>query len=395
MADKRDYYEVLGVSKGASEEEIKKSYKKLAKKYHPDLNPDDPSAVEKFKEVNEAAEVLTDSEKRSRYDQFGHAGVDPNGMGGGFGGGYGGGGFSDFGGFGDIFDTIFGGGMGGGQNQQNRPRRGADIESTLTISFEEAAFGVEKDIQVNRLEDCSTCHGTGAAAGTSAVTCPQCNGSGQVRSVQNTPFGQVQNVRACPRCHGEGTIIETPCSACSGTGKNRKTRTIKVSVPRGMENGASLRMSGEGEDGYKGGGRGDLYVHVNVKPHADFIRVGNDTHAQCDITFTQAALGATIEVPTLDGKVAFHIPAGTQNNAVFRLKEKGIPHLRGKGRGDHKIKVRVLVPVNLNDEQKVALEAFDQSLHDHNYSSASKKTEKNDKNKDKGFFDKMKDAFKG
>lgn len=387
MADKRDYYEVLGVSRGASEEEIKKAYKKAAKQYHPDLHPDDPAAAEKFKEVNEAAEVLTNAEKRQRYDQFGHAGVDNNGMGGGFGGG----GFSDFGGFGDIFENIFGG-FGGGSSQRNRPRRGADIEATLNISFEEAAFGVDKELKITRLEDCSTCQGSGAAAGTAPKTCPQCGGSGQVRMVQNTPFGQVQNVRPCPQCHGEGTIIDTPCSDCHGTGKNRKNRTIKISVPKGMENGASLRISGEGEDGYKGGGRGDLYVHVNVSPHPDFIRVGDDTHAQCDISFTQAVLGDTIEVSTLDGKVAFQIPPGTQNNAVFRLKEKGIPHMRGKGRGDHKIKVRVLVPVNLNDKQTAKLREFEESLEDHNYKNIGKKTETS--HKDKGFFDKMKDAFK-
>ncbi len=386
MADKRDYYEVLGVSRGASEEEIKKAYKKAAKKYHPDLHPDDPDAAEKFKEVNEAAEVLTNAEKRRRYDEFGHAGVDNNGMGGGFSGG-----FSDFGGFGDIFDSIFGG-FGGGSSQRNRPRRGADIEASLNITFEEAAFGVEKSIKVTRLEDCSTCHGTGAAAGTSPKTCPQCGGSGQVRMVQNTPFGQVQNVRPCPQCRGEGTIIETPCSDCNGTGKNRRHRTIKVSVPKGMENGASLRISGEGEDGYKGGGPGDLYVHVSVAPHPDFVRVGDDTHAQCDISFTQAVLGDTIEVPTLDGKVAFQIPAGTQNNATFRLKEKGIPHMRGKGRGDHRIKIRVLVPVNLSEKQKEKLREFEDSLQPENYKNIGKKSESG--RKDKGFFDKMKDAFK-
>lgn len=387
MADKRDYYEVLGVSRGASEEEIKKAYKKAAKQYHPDLHPDDPDAAEKFKEVNEAAEVLTNSEKRQRYDQFGHAGVDGNGMGGGFDGG-----FSDFGGFGDIFENIFGGFGGGGASQKNRPRRGADIEATITVSFEDAAFGVEKEVEITRLENCSTCHGTGAAAGTSPRTCSQCNGSGQVRSVQNSIFGQMQSIQPCPQCHGEGTVIDSPCSDCGGTGKSRKRRTIKVSVPKGMENGASLRITGEGEDGYKGGGRGDLYIHVNVQSHPDFIRVGDDTHAQCDISFTQAVLGDTIEVPTLDGQVAFQIPPGTQNNAVFRLKEKGIPHMRGKGRGDHKIKVRVMVPVNLNDDQKEKLQEFENSLHEDNYKNPKKNSESS--RKDKGFFDKMKDAFK-
>ena len=394
MADKRDYYEVLGISKGASDEEIKKAYKKMAKKYHPDLHPNDPEAEAKFKEVNEAASVLTDPDKRARYDQFGHAGVDNNGMG----GGYSGGGFGDFGGFGgfgDIFDTIFGGG-GSMSNQRNRPRRGADIETTITVTFEEAAFGTEKEVKIHRMEDCTVCHGTGAAAGTSPKICPQCGGSGQVRTVQNTPFGQVQNVRPCPQCGGEGTVIEQPCSACGGKGKTRKTRTIKVNVPKGMENGSTLRMNGEGEDGYKGGGKGDLFVHVQVKPHPVFTRIGDDTHAQFDLTFAQAALGATIEVPTLDGKVSFHIPPGTQNNAVFRLKEKGIPHLRGKGRGDHKIKVRVLVPTDLNEKQKELLRAFEESLEDDNNHRVGKRSDskEKEKDKDKNFFDKMKDAFR-
>lgn len=392
MAEKRDYYEVLGVPRSASEEEIKKAYKKLAKKYHPDLNPDDVTAAEKFKEINEAASILGDDEKRSRYDQFGHAGVDPNNMAGG--GGYGGGFGDAFGGFGDIFETFFGGT--GGSVSRNGPQRGNDIETEITVSFEDAAFGVEKDIKVTRLEDCSTCHGSGAAAGTHPRDCTQCGGTGQVRTTQSTPFGQIQNIQTCPQCRGEGKVVDTPCSDCRGTGKVRRQRTVHITIPKGMENGASLRANGEGEDGYRGGGPGDLYIRVNIRPHSLFTRVGNDVHAQFDLTFAQAALGATIEVPTLDGKVSFNIPPGTQNNAVFRLKDKGIPYLRGKGRGDHRIKVRVLVPTKLDEQQKKLLHDFDEGLSEENYRSIKKSEDGSSASggKDKGFFGKMKDAFR-
>ena len=385
LADKRDYYEVLGVNKGASEEEIKKAYKKMAKKYHPDLHPDDPDAAEKFKEVNEAASVLTDGEKRSRYDQFGHAGVDGNMGGGGFGG------FDDFGGFGgfgDIFETIFGGG-GGRRNDPNRPQKGADIEARLDVAFEDAAFGVEKEIAVSRRDECTTCHGSGAAAGTSRKTCPTCHGSGQVRTVQNTPLGQMQSVRACHQCGGEGTIVEQPCSACNGNGYVKKKHVIKVAVPAGLDDGSTLRVSGEGHCGKKGGPNGDLYVRVHVRPHTLFERVNDDVYADEDITFAQAALGDTLQVPTLDGDVAFQVPAGTQNGAVFRLRGKGIPHLRGKGRGDHRIKVRVVVPTDLTEKQKELLRSFDESLGNKNYDKSAKKAEKSHR----GFFDKMKDKI--
>lgn len=387
MADKRDYYEVLGVSKGASEEDIKKAYKKMAKKYHPDLHPDDPDSAEKFKEVNEAASVLTDADKRSRYDQFGHAGVDGN-MGGG--GGYGG--FDDFGGmggFGDIFETLFGGG-GGRRNDPNRPQRGADLEERVLITFEEAAFGVEKEVTVTRRDECSTCHGSGAAAGSSRVSCTTCHGSGQVRTVQNTPLGQMQSVRPCPDCGGEGTVVEHPCSACNGNGFVRKKHTIKVGIPAGMDDGSTLRVSGEGNCGKKGGPSGDLYVRVSVRPHELFERVNDDVYADEEITFAQAALGDSLQVPTLDGNVSFQIPAGTQNGAVFRLKGKGIPHLRGRGRGDHRIKVRIVVPNDLTEKQKNLLRAFDESLANKNYTKSGKKSEKTHR----GFFEKMKDAFK-
>lgn len=388
MADKRDYYEVLGIEKGASEEEIKKAYKKMAKKYHPDLNPDNPEAAEKFKEVNEAASVLTDADKRSRYDQFGHAGVDGNNMGGGAGfGGFGG--FEDFGGFGDIFDSLFGGG-GGRRNDPNRPQRGADIETDVEISFEEAAFGLDKEITITRWDECSTCHGSGAAAGTSPKTCPTCHGTGQVRTVQNTPLGQMQSVRPCNQCGGSGTVIDQPCSACSGSGFVKKKHTIKVTIPAGMDDGNTLRVSGEGHSGKKGGPPGDLYVRVSVRSHALFERVNDDVYADEDITYAQAALGDTLLVPTLDGNVTFQIPAGTQNGAIFRLKGKGIPHLRGKGRGDHRIRVRILIPTDLTEEQKQLLNAFDHALKDNNYAKAMKKAEKSHR----GFFDKMKDAFK-
>ena len=391
MADKRDYYDVLGVDKGASEDEIKKAYKKMAKKYHPDLHPDDPDSAEKFIEVNEAASVLTDADKRSRYDQFGHAGVDGN-MGGGFGGGFNGG-FEDFGGFGgfsDIFDTLFGGGGGGRRQNPNAPQRGADIESEVEIAFEEAAFGVEKEVVVTRRDECSTCHGSGAAAGSSRVTCSTCRGSGQIRTVQSTPLGQMQSVRPCPDCGGEGTVVEHPCTACHGNGFVKKKHTIKVGIPAGMDDGNTLRVSGEGHCGKKGGPNGDLYVRVYVRPHELFERVNNDIYADEEITFAQAALGDTLLVPTLDGNVSFQIPAGTQNGAVFRLKGKGIPHLRGKGRGDHRIKVRIVVPGDLNDEQRELLKAFDASLGNKNYDKTVKKSGKTHR----GFFEKMKDAFK-
>ncbi len=384
---KRDYYEVLGVPRGANEEEIKKAYKKLAKQHHPDLNPDDPHAAERFKEINEAASVLTDAEKRGRYDQFGHDGIDPNGMGGGGFGGFGG--AEHMGGFGDIFDMFFGGGF-GGTVSPNQPRRGADIETELAVSFEEAAFGAQKEVFIHRLENCSTCGGSGAAAGSSPSACLNCSGTGQVRVVKTTPFGQMQTVKTCPRCQGKGVTIDKPCSDCNGSGKARRKRKIQVTIPKGIENGAQLRISGEGEGGFNGGASGDLYVVVRVKPHPLFARVGNDTHAQMDLTFAQAALGATLEVPTLDGKISFKIPPGTQNNAVFRIKDKGIPYLRGIGRGDHKIKVRIMVPVNLNEEQREALAAFEDGLGDENYRDVGKRSSDG---KEKGFFGKMKDAF--
>lgn len=347
---KRDYYEVLGVSKSASDQEIKKAYRQLARQYHPDVNPGNKEAEEKFKEATEAYDVLGDAEKRARYDQFGHAGMDPN-QAGGFGGGFGG----DFGGFGDIFDMFFGGG--GGQ-RRNGPAQGADLRYDLTITFEEAAFGTEKEIQVPRNETCTECHGSGAAPGTHPTTCSQCQGAGQVKVNQRTPFGVIQTARTCPNCNGEGHTISTPCKTCNGKGKVRKVNTIKVTVPAGSENGLNLRYSGSGEAGLRGGPAGDLYVVLRVKTHKFFEREGNDVYCEIPITFVQAALGAEIDVPTLDGKVKMKVPEGTQTATVFRLRGHGIPYRRGNGRGDQHVRVVVATPTKLTDKQKELLREF-------------------------------------
>ncbi|MGI6065136.1 MAG: molecular chaperone DnaJ [Bacillota bacterium] len=376
---KRDYYEVLGVSRTASEDEIKKAYKKLAKKYHPDLNPDSKTAEEKFKEVNEAYEVLSNPDKRAGYDQFGHAGA--NGTGGfDFGGGFGG---ADFGGFGDIFDMFFGG-THGGAGQRRGPQRGADLRVDLTITFEEAAFGVEKDVEIPRLENCDVCGGSGAEPGTQPQTCPVCRGSGKVRSAQATPFGQFQTVKTCHRCRGTGTIIENICKHCAGSGKVRKVRKIHVKIPAGVDSGSRLRVANEGEAGELGGPPGDLYVYLSVRPHKVFKRENDDVYCEFPISFVQAALGFEAEVPTLDGKVKLNIPEGTQTGTSFRLRGRGIPKLRGYGRGDHFVKVKVITPTKLNDEQKKLLRELDASLSD------NQQTEKA-----KGFFNKVKDAFMG
>lgn len=351
--EKRDYYEVLGVQKGASDDEIKKAYRKLAKKYHPDLNKDNPEAAEKFKECSEAYEVLSDSEKRSRYDQFGFAGTDPS-----FGaGGYGGGGFDGFD-VGDIFSSFFGGGFGGGGRSANGPRKGRDMHTDVTLTFEEAAFGKEVELSVGIVEDCAECSGSGAKKGTSPKTCPVCNGRGQVSSVQNTPFGQFQSSRPCNRCGGKGTIIETPCSHCRGRGKVRRNQKVKVNIPAGIADGQIVSRSGAGDPGTNGGSRGDLLIEVRVKPHEFFVRQGNDVYCDIPITFPQAALGCEMEVPTLDGKVKYTIPEGTQTGSMFRLKGKGIQNVHGRGRGDQYVRVTVEVPKNLNREQKELLKKF-------------------------------------
>lgn len=356
---KKDFYEVLGIAKGASEDEIKKAYRKLARQHHPDLNKEKPEeAAEKMKELNEAYEVLSDTGKRQQYDQFGHAAFDPS-QGGGQGGFGGFGGFGgDAGGFGDIFDMMFGGAGGGRRRRPNGPERGDDLRYDLELTFEEAAFGVNKNIQVTRLETCDTCHGSGAAEGTHPETCPVCHGTGQVQQQVNTPFGRMMNVVACQRCNGTGQIITNPCPTCKGKGRVRKTRTLEMKVPAGVDEGARLRMSGEGEGGLRGGPSGDLYVYLHVKDHPLFERDGNDVWCEVPLPMVKATLGAEIEVPTLDGKVSLKIPEGTQTGKVFRLKDKGIPRLHGRDRGDQYVRVKVITPTKLDDKQRQLLEEF-------------------------------------
>ncbi len=368
--NKRDYYEVLGVQKGATEEEIKKAYKKMARKYHPDLNPGDKDAEEKFKEVNEAYEVLSDSEKKARYDQFGFAGVDPNfGAGtGGWGGGAGGAGF-DFGDLGDIFGSFFGGGFGGGQARRNpnAPQRGESIRMNLTISFEEAAFGCEKELELDRYESCETCRGSGAAPGTSPETCPDCGGSGVVQTRRQTPMGVFASTAPCSRCGGRGKIIKEPCKDCRGSGMVRRRRKIQASVPAGIDNGQTISIRGQGHAGKNGGPAGDLLVTITVRPHELFRREGTSVLCEAPITFTQAVLGAELEIPTIDGKVKYDIPEGTQSGTTFRLKGKGIPALNGRGRGDQYVTVYIETPRNLNREQKEALKKFAEAVGENNY----------------------------
>lgn len=381
MADKKDYYEVMGVPKNASEDEIKKAYRKLAKKYHPDLNPGDKVAEEKFKELNESYEVLSDKEKRARYDQFGHAGVDPN-----FGGGAAGG--NPFGGdmdFGDIFDTFFGGNpfgdMGGRHANPNAPRRGTDVEAALVIEFEEAAKGCRKTITYDKVKDCQDCHGSGAKAGTSAKTCPACGGAGKVRVTQNTFMGVVQTTRTCDHCNGTGKVIETPCPTCHGSGHLRKKCTIEINVPAGIDDRQILNVPGQGNAGTNGGPAGDLHLQVNVRPNPLFERRGNDIWCDMPITFTQAALGGEVVVPTLDGKVSYEVREGTQPGDVFKLKGKGVPKLSGRGCGDQYVRMVLEVPKNLNLKQKELLKKFEDSTSEKNYQ------------KRKGFFDKLKKKF--
>lgn len=372
---KRDYYEVLGLNKGASEDEIKKAYRKMAKKYHPDLNPGDEKAEAAFKEVNEAYQVLSNPETRAQYDQFGHDG--PAGQ------GFGGFDFSGFGdgGFGDIFDMFFGGGgFGGSSRRRNRgPVRGSDVRYDLDISFEEAAFGTKKEIEVVRMENCTECKGTGARKSDDVTTCPVCNGSGEVSHAQNTAFGRFVNVRTCDRCGGEGTIVSDPCPKCRGRKRVRRVRKISVTIPAGIDNGQAITLRGEGEIGERGGPAGDLYVYITVRPHKLFRRNGYDLHCDVPITFGQAALGAEVEVPTLEGKVKYSVPEGTQTGTVFRLRNQGIQHLRNNTRGDLYVKVNIEVPKRLSDRQKELLREFEELTGE---------TEQR-----KSFFEKMKDAF--
>lgn len=384
MADKRDYYEVLGINKNASEDEIKKAYRKLAKKYHPDLNQGDKTAEKKFKEVNEAYDVLSDGTKKAQYDQFGHAGTDPS-YGGGGAGGYSYYSQSPFGpdiDLGDIFSSFFGG-FGGGRSRHNSnaPRRGADVEITLNISFLEAAKGCTKKIVYDHIENCGTCGGSGAQKGTSPKTCSACGGSGQVVMNQNTPFGVMQTSRICDRCSGTGKIIESPCPNCSGKGKVRTKKEIEVNIPAGVSSKQILNVSGRGDAGKNGGESGDLHLYINVSPHAIFERKDYDVWCEIPITFSQAALGADITVPTIDGKVEYHVHEGTQNGDVFKLKGKGIPKLHGRGTGDEFVKVHIEVPRNLSLDQKELLSEFEKTLTEKNYQ------------KRKTFFDRLKSLF--
>ena len=354
---KRDYYEVLGVSKGASDEELKKAYRKLAKQYHPDLHPGDKAAEAKFKEANEAYEILSDKDKRAKYDQFGHAGVDPNFGAGGFGGGFTG----DFGDLGDLFGSFFGGfggGFGSSTSSRSGPQRGESLRVNLTIDFGEAAFGCEKEINLTRMDPCDTCHGSGCEPGTTPEVCPDCGGSGMVRTQKRTPFGVMSSTAECSRCHGTGKIIHQPCKECSGRGSVRKQKKITVSIPAGIDDGQAISLRGQGNAGYNGGPAGDLIVNIRVRPHPIFVRDGSDVLMEQPVTFQQAALGAELEIPTIDGKVKYTLPAGTQTGTTFRLRSKGIPGLHGRGRGDQFVTVKVTVPTNLTDAQKDALRAF-------------------------------------
>ena len=363
---KRDYYEVLGVSRGASEDEIKKAYKKMARKYHPDLNPGDKTAEEKFKEVNEAYEVLSDADKKARYDQYGHAGVDPNFGAGGFGGGFDG--SFDFGDLGDIFGSFFGGGFGGGRRTNpNAPQRGESIRMSIAISFEEAAFGCEKAVTVERYETCDTCHGNGCAPGTSPEVCPDCHGTGTVQVRRQTPMGVFATSAPCAKCGGKGRIIHQPCKDCRGSGMVRKKKTIQASIPAGIDNGQTISIRGQGNAGKNGGPAGDLLVTITVRPHELFRREGTSVLCEAPITFPQAVLGAELEIPTIDGKVKYDIPEGTQSGTTFRLKGKGIPALNGRGRGDQYVTVYIETPRNLNREQKEALKKFAEAVGENNY----------------------------
>ncbi len=384
MAGERDYYEVLGVQKGASDDEIKKSFKKMARKYHPDLHPDDKECEEKFKELNQAYEVLSDPEKRQRYDQFGHAGVDPNYGGGGFSGGFSGGGFGDVG---DIFEDLLGGVFGGrsrsSRSNANAPRRGQDVTANVNISFMEACEGVKKEIKIAHMETCSSCRGTGAENGSAPQTCPDCNGMGSVKINQRTAFGVISTSRTCSKCGGKGTVINNPCKKCSGTSRIRVQKSITVDIPAGIDDGQVLRVSGQGDSGLNGGPTGDLHVVVSVRPHPLFTRDGYDVHCDIPITYTQAVLGDEITVPTIDGNVKYTISEGTQTGTVFRLKGKGIKKLRKTERGDQYVTVSIEVPRNLTQKQKDLLREYESSMSETEKHYAKRQT----------FFQKFKDFF--
>ncbi|MUV39587.1 Chaperone protein DnaJ [Lentibacillus sp. JNUCC-1] len=370
---KRDYYDVLGVEQDASKEDIKKAYRKLARKYHPDVNKEE-NAADKFKEVKEAYEVLSDEQKRTQYDQFGHAGTDNQGFGG-FGGA------QDFGGFGDIFDMFFGGG--GRRQDPNAPRQGADLQYTITLDFEEAIFGKEADIRIPREEECDTCQGSGAKPGTQTKTCGHCNGSGQLNTEQSTPFGKVVNRRVCHYCNGTGTIIPEKCSTCGGAGRVKKHKQIHISIPAGIDEGQQIRVTGKGESGINGGPPGDLFVGVRIQPHDFFERDGDHIYCELPLTFAQAALGDEVEVPTVHGNVKLKIPSGTQTGKTFRLKGKGVPNVHGMGHGDQHIQIRIVTPTKLSERQKDLLREFNEiGGHDTTEEQHS-------------FFQRFKNAFKG
>lgn len=381
---KRDYYEVLGVSKGVSDDELKKAYRKLAKKYHPDLNPGDKVAEQNFKEVNEAYEVLSDKDKRSRYDQFGHAGVDPNfNPGGGFGGFAG-----DFGdiNLGDIFGSFFGGGFGGHQQNRNAPRKGDSLRANMTITFEEAAFGCEKELNLTRSETCSDCKGSGCAEGTTAEICDQCRGTGQVRVQRGAGGMFFTSTVECDKCRGKGKIIHQPCPSCRGEGTVRRQRRITVKIPAGIDNGQAISLRGQGAAGYNGGPAGDLVVSVTIRPHAKFRREGTTVLLEQPISFLQAALGAELTIDTIDGPVKYTLPEGTQTGTTFRLRGKGIPSVNGRGRGDQYVTVTVKTPTGLNKEQKEALKSFGMTMGE----VISEEDDASPKDPSKSFFDKKK-----
>ncbi|MDR0947025.1 MAG: molecular chaperone DnaJ [Ruminococcus sp.] len=385
-ANKRDYYEVLGVQKGAGDDEIKKGYRKLAKQYHPDLNPGDKTAEEKMKEVNEAYEVLSNPDKKSRYDQFGHAGVDPSYGGGGFSGGFSGG-FGGMGGFDDIseiFGNIFGGGFTSSSRSRNpnAPRRGADISAQTEIDFLDAVNGKSVQIKYNRAEPCPDCNGSGSSDGNSQ-TCPDCKGTGTVKVTQRTPFGVISSESACPKCGGKGKIIASPCRKCNGSGRVTVPKTLNVDIPAGIDNGQTIQIAGKGAAGVNNGPYGDLHIRVSVRPDPIFERDGFDIHTEMPITYSQAVLGDELTVPTVDGNVKYKIPEGTQSGTIFRLRSKGIKRLNRSDRGDHYVHVIVEIPAGLNTKQKEALSAFESTLTDQNYKQRT------------SFYDKIKRFFKG
>ncbi|WP_446898745.1 molecular chaperone DnaJ [Clostridium sp. LBM24168] len=356
MANK-DYYEVLGLHKGASDDEIKRAFRKMALKYHPDRNPDNKEAEAKFKEINEAYQVLSDPQKKAQYDQFGTTDF---GGAGAQGAGFGGFDFSDLGGFGDIFDSFFGGGgfSHGSSRRRNAPEKGADLEYTLNLTFEEAAFGVKKEITINKNETCEHCHGTGAKPGTKPHTCDKCGGTGQIRTQRNTPLGSFVSMSTCDKCGGSGTIITEPCPHCKGKGKVRKRKRINVNVPAGVDSGNIIPIRGQGEAGSNGGPSGDLYINIKVSTSSTFKREGSDVYIDRHISFGKAVLGTTLKVPTIDGEVKYDVPPGTQSGTVFRLRGKGITRVNGHGRGDQYVNVIVDVPKNISQKQREILIDF-------------------------------------